>query len=332
VHPARSLPAGLVTGVGSLPGREPAAALALVARWAPELPFWPQLPARSDLVDELLGGAPGLRREAGGPARVSDRAALLEHLRRAPLAPPPAGLGALLEAVRRGDFPRARALKGQLAGPVTLAAALAVAPEDAELRAALATRVAREAAAQAEALCAAGLPALVWLDEPALGTDLAGAPALLRPALAAIGAAGAATGLHTCAPPPWSLLLGLAPDVVSFDAWRDLEQAAGDPACRELLARGTRLAVGLVPTVGPPPGDLRAGELFRRLWLALRRLGDPPRLAARLLVTASCGLGLRPPGEVGPSFALARDLGTWVAALATRTVDPTAVDSPRVTT
>lgn len=269
---------GLVTGVGSLPGGDPAAALELVARWCPELPFWPQLPARADMLAEVEQG------------------------------PALAGWSAFLEAARAGRFAQAHALKGQLVGPVTLLAARGLAPGD-PAAAPLISRLEGWALAQARALAAHG-PALIVLDEPALGARPE-ALALLRPLLSALRSAGVAVGVHTCAPPAWALLRALAPDLVSFDAARDLEAAAGDPDCRALLEAGAWLAAGIVPTDGSA-GALRAGDLFRRLWLAWRRLGDPARLAARTLISASCGLGLRPPAEVPVSFGLARAVGQWV--------------------
>lgn len=282
------LPPGAVTGVGSLPGSDPAAALEWVARWAPELPFWPQLPARSDMLAE----------------GESDH--------------PPPGLAAFLERARAGGFPAAVALKGQVVGPCTLALARGLGPEAGSELAALGARLAALAARQVALLRACGRPALLWIDEPGLGAWLGAAPpgsalSLLRPILEAVRAADGWPGIHTCAPPPWELLLTLEPELVSFDAWRDLEAAASDPACRELVARGAWLGVGLVPTTAPLEG-LRAAELFRRLWLAWSRLGE--RVAARTLVTASCGLGLRPPAEVAASFGLARALGAWVRRVA----------------
>ena len=299
-----------MTGVGSLPGDDPGAALELVRRWAPEVPFWPQLPALRDLVAEVLGPAPPARGELlAGLARPT------------PLDAP--GLAPFLASVQSGAFPRARALKGQVVGPVTLAAALGIPLGDAAAWRVVGARVQALAGAQAAALSACGLPAWVWLDEPVLGARQplpeAGVEAL-QAALEAVRAAGASAGVHVCSRPPWALLLELGPDLVSFDAWRDLEAATADPACAALLARGTWLAAGLVPTAGAGPQGLRASELFRRLWLAWRRLGDPPALARRTLVTASCGLGLRPPGEVATSFALARAVGRWVAAMSDEAV------------
>ena len=40
--------AGRVTGIGSLPFTDPEAGVRFVAEHSPEIPFWPQLPRRSE--------------------------------------------------------------------------------------------------------------------------------------------------------------------------------------------------------------------------------------------------------------------------------------------
>lgn len=299
---ALALPPAVATGVGSLPGDDPEGALDLVARWCPELPFWPQLPGRgpgADMVDEVLGGL------GAGP----DAAAAL---RGAPAEPPAAGrvgLDAFVAAAAAGRFPGALALKGQVAGPMTLASQLAPAGPEPELLAALADLVGRRAAWQAERLRGLGRPALVVVDEPCLAPGARAVGAVL----AAVRAAGAAAGLHCCAAPPWGLVRDLAPDVVSFDAARDLAGLFADPDGRA-VARAARVAWGLVPTRGPP---VRAGAAFSRFVLGARRAGlDPAALARRALVTPSCGLGLATAGEAGATLATVRRLAALVGGLA----------------
>lgn len=46
------LPQGQVTGIGSLPHRDAEEAVRFVAEQSPAIPFWPQLPQRSD--DEMM--------------------------------------------------------------------------------------------------------------------------------------------------------------------------------------------------------------------------------------------------------------------------------------
>ena len=52
------VPAGVVTGIGSLPLMSMASALRSVAEFSPEVPFWPQLPRlseRESVIGQGLG-------------------------------------------------------------------------------------------------------------------------------------------------------------------------------------------------------------------------------------------------------------------------------------
>ena len=109
--------AGAATGIGSLPHRDPAAALAFVAETTPELPYWPQLPNRhpfEGMVAQTLGPLRGLEGDQLAVA-VADPALepTLDEGRAAAWEP------FLRDFPTR--FPRARAVKGQLTGPLTLA-------------------------------------------------------------------------------------------------------------------------------------------------------------------------------------------------------------------
>ena len=92
------------------------------------------------------------------------------------------------------------------------------------------------------------------------------------------------------ATPPWSLLLDLAPQLVSFDAVRDGDAATDDPAFRRLVEAGAAVAWGLVPATGAADDDQKAlaGRLVDLVrWTA----GDYlPEVLARSLVTPTCGL------------------------------------------
>lgn len=261
-----ALPPFCPTGVGSLPDQQLAVALDRVARRCPHLPFAPQLPQ--------AGSARGMIAEAlHGPAV-------------------PEGLAALTRAVRAGAFPRAQALKSQLAGPITLSLC---APGGAGLST-LAEAVAARAVAQTEAIHRAGLPAVLVLDEPGLG--LGGLPprgavieALRRPLLAA-RAKGARVGLHCCSKMDLSVLDALPLDLYSFDADHGLEPTLAHPAVGRLLRRGGVLALGLLPTDHAPP----LAPVEARLRAALGALGwTLSALGPQLWLTASCGLGLCSP-------------------------------------
>ena len=90
-HPPLVLPPGAVTGIGSLPFRDPHTAVQWVAQTCPRLPFWPELPRRSPharSVEQTIGAFTDLvrpcRTGAGYEVMPGQLAALLERLEQAP--------------------------------------------------------------------------------------------------------------------------------------------------------------------------------------------------------------------------------------------------------
>jgi hypothetical protein len=126
--------AGAVTGIGSLPLTSVRSAIQVVAEFSPEVPFWPQLPQlseRESVVGQGLGIVADLiepRNEGYGYQVKEGRIdSLLEILHRSVGALMPsnaAGFGAFEEALSAGFFKHAAAVKGQIEGPITLAAYL----------------------------------------------------------------------------------------------------------------------------------------------------------------------------------------------------------------
>ena len=130
------VPGGAFTGIGSLPFEDPREAMSFVADLSPEIPFWPQLPA-GDMVGAVCGHASSafspllLARPGAAGYELSEER--LAQLRFAAASPPgpltetqAPGLYAFHRAARRGAFTRARAVKGQVTGPLTLACLLRV--------------------------------------------------------------------------------------------------------------------------------------------------------------------------------------------------------------
>lgn len=230
------------TGVGSLPHRDMAAALRFVARTAPMVPYRPELVGNLD----TMGGQPRGRVE-------------------------------FLRAFAEGLFPQARALKGQVCGPLTRAVVRKLSISDA-----MAEQLVL-AEAEASGLSRSGLPAIVVVDEPCLGQlvpeERAEVIAAIRALFGAIEDAGAAPGLHCCDAMDLTLLTELEPAVWSFDAFYGLEVAMAHPAVQGWLSAGGRPIFGMVPTRGAGVG------------LAERLAGVPEATRAGALVSASCGLG-----------------------------------------
>jgi hypothetical protein len=318
-----ALPAGCVTGVGSLPFLDADEAVEFVAEHCPDLPFWPQLPRRKageGVIGQGMGDLIRYLEPSARPYCWSVRAGA-GLLFRSALDGPTAGLNpesaagffALEHAIRSRRFPRARAVKAQLEGPVTFAHCLFLNGEPVAQIPGWLERLAgfleRQVTWQVDRLRALGLPVLFVVDEPALAVFRDGGPeapaiaSALRRVLEAARRAGAAAGLHCCAPLPLSLLAGLELDVLSFDAHLPMDEDGFVRLARAVMGRGGRLAFGLTPT-GPSSATV---ESLHSRWLALASLpGDPRTVAAHSLVTATCGFGLSTEAETRASFDLAR--------------------------
>jgi hypothetical protein len=270
------LPALVTTGVGSLPFATPEAAAKHAAR-AYDVPFCPQLPrVDGDMIREWLGADPC--RCGWNPDRDRQR---------------PAAWHAWLDEVVRRP-PDHRLVKLQVTGPITLAIALERAGSGIATGApslAVAREVARwlsvATAEQIERLDAQGLDVLLIADEPGLAAaGLAGADVDVWQPLRAAGAA--AWGLHVCGAVPWGVIDATDLDVLSFDVARHGVDPHGQRALRRLLARGGRIAWGVLDPASADDAETAAAVAAA----AVSGLGLPSTdVARRSMLTPGCGTG-----------------------------------------
>lgn len=307
-------PGGTATGIGSMPGTEPAEACRVVFGELPDLPHLPELPDRgpgSDLtgrtaallVDLPVQTTPRGWKLADRPGRDLSRAASYWSQ----------DLDALEEMAAGYHGP----LKVQVCGPWTLAAtlelsrslnpALADPSAVADLAASLAEGLANHAADVVKRIPGATL--IVQLDEPALPAALAGrvptasglnvvgavdqAVAVQR-LQAVLSAAGAFTVVHCCHEgAPFPLLKAAGASAVSFDL--GVLRTADIDLVAELADAGVALFAGALPTssaqqlvTGPPLPPRQTAERVVTFW---RRTGLPgEQLAERVVITPACGL------------------------------------------
>jgi hypothetical protein len=329
-------PAGAVTGIGSLPLTSSTEAVQAIAEWSPEIPFWPQLPQLSER-EGAIGQGLGILgdriqpRPEGYGYQVKDGRidAVLEVLHRSSGELSPnhaAGFGAFLEALSAGLFASAAAVKGHIEGPITLSAYLFHQGKpflsDPALFAAVAFHVSQTICWQIDQLKAAGLPVLLFVDEPALCLRVPANLVTEEQRLSALAAAlndarvrGAFAGLHCCAARPFARMCRARPDILSFDAHEGLELFFADADARNFVDRGGVVAYGLVPT-SPAVNSLDPAGIFVRWLKAASSAGNPQKLAQRSMVTATCGLGLLEPASIPRSFGIARGVGKLIRALA----------------
>jgi hypothetical protein len=351
----RDLLPAAVTTVGSLPGTSAVEAVSLVVGELAQgdgVPHLPELPARgpgADMIGRTCGllaaVAPDLAVEttaagwrfAGAPGRDMRRA-------RAFLGE---DLDAWEEALDGFDGYAA----GSVAGPWTLAAAVELrtgerAVKDAgacrDLAAAL-THAAVDHVAELRRRVPGARPVL-WLDEPALPSVLAGslptqsgrgryaaveqpvAEAALRAFVDAVHGAGAAVVVHCCAErPPLALLRRTGPDALSVDLL--LHDRRDDDELGELLDSGRRLVAGVVPGTGlagaSPASEV--GDTVGVVTALGNRLGlGPEELARGILVSPTCGMAGATPAGARRMLDVLRATGR-----ALRQDDAVAVDEGR---
>lgn len=329
-------PAGAVTGIGSLPLTSVSSAIDSVAQYSPEVPFWPQLPQRSQsesAIGQGLGCLADLiepRNTGYGYQVKADQIDLvLEKLHGSSGAlgeQNAAGFYAFGKALSAGLFHSAIAVKGQIEGPITLSSFLFHRDKpflsDSALFSAVTFHVSQMISWQIECLEVAGLPLLLFVDEPALCLEgIANAVSeeerlnALAATLEHVRIRGAYAGLHCCAARPFERMCRVKPDILSFDAHEGLELFFADWHARDFVQQGGTVAYGLVPTrSGLNAAD--SASLFIRWLKVASSAGNPQKFAQRAMITATCGLGLLDETSIEESFRVAHSISKLVKTLA----------------
>ncbi len=320
-------PWGPASGVGSLPGVDPAEALRLVLGELPDLPHVPELPGRGPGAD-LIGRSAALLVDLAfdlTPAgwRLVPRPGIDQRRAREFLA---RDLDALTDVADDHVGP----LKVQAAGPWTLAAGLERSRGD---RAVVDPGARRDLAQSlAEGLSAfvadvaarvPGASVLVQLDEPSVPAVLQGglptvsgfgklsaveAHVVEQELAAVVAALPGPVVLHCCAPrAPLDLFRAAGAGGLSFDLGlvQDLDAVGG------AVEAGVHLVPGVVPgTDADLPAAKATASRVRAWW---RELGFPAeQLPAAVTLTPSCGLAGATPGYARTAMAHVREAAKYL--------------------
>ena len=314
-------PCCLPTGIGSLPHTDPAAAIDLIRRFLPAIPFWPQLPNRSFLENMYVQYSPhlaGIRLD-----QVHERIhielddnllAEVESFYGTFLEEDPAhfalnpdyaaGLFTLLEHTE--NLRDAAAIKGQITGPISFGLKVTdqnLRPSlyDDTVRDVLVKSILRQAQWQEATLRSLGHETILFIDEPSLALVGSAYVALNRDEVVrdleeVFGGLTGLKGVHCCGNTDWSLLLETTVDVISFDAYSYTENfVLYADGVRAFLDRGGLLAWGLIPTTAEDLARATGESLVARFEMALGQLSargiDREALLDAALVTPACGLG-----------------------------------------
>jgi methionine synthase II (cobalamin-independent) len=323
------------TGIGSMPGTDPAEAMRTIAGELPEFPHIPELPERGPGAD-LTGRTVALLVDM--PAEVTPRGWRLAERKGRDIARARTMLSTDLDVLEEVLQDYEGPLKIQVCGPWTLAATLELtrtmdaALSDrgavADLAASLAEGVRAHAAEVSKRVPGARL--VVQLDEPALPAVVAGEvptasgisrlPAIetetLQDRLATVLAAQPGyTVVHSCASAvPFAIIRTAGASAVSFDLGR--LRLGEEDAVGEVAEAGMGLLIGAVPTInegydpaaepadsGAGRGGREAAERVHRLW---RLLGLSTSMD-QVVVTPGCGLAGASPAWARAALARCRE-------------------------
>ena len=355
-EPSCFLPSGTATGIGSVPFEDPDEALALILAEFPECPHWPQMPRRGrqehfvpqflhpllecgllllqddrwlfDMSRDTCADCLTAFYSTSLAAEEGDPQALRSFL---PPAEAAAGFHAFLERAESHGLPeKAAFLKGQIAGPLTVA--LELKDEEGrpayyrdDLRDVIVRNLALNARAQARALSLFGRPAMVFVDDPAVGalgswSHLTLSREAIQEDLDSIFAAvrleGALTGVHSCEAVDWSLLTESSVNILSVDVYRygsSLIPYAGH--LNGFLERGGTVAWGITPTLDDPFAETAESLLERlnRLWEALFPApADLDRVLRRSMITPACGTGLLSEAQARRIYSLTAEVSRLI--------------------
>lgn len=329
-----AFPLSAATGIGSMPGTDPAEAAAVVVGELPALPHLPELPARglgadligrtaALLVDLAVEEVPSAYRVTAHPG--ADHRTAVDLLRW--------DLDAF-EAATEATKPAL--VKVQLAGPWTLTSQVELPRGQRVMTDPGALRDFCESLAEgltrhvAELRKRTGAEVVVQFDEPSLPAVLAGAlptasglstvPAVADPEAREVlarlvDAARAATNqpviVHCCAPrPPIALFRDAGADAIALDATLlDGTPAVFADQLGEAWDDGCVFLLGLVPSTDPS-APVTLHDVARPALAVVDRLGFPRSLLAeRAVPTPTCGLAGASAKWARRALTLVRDLG-----------------------
>lgn len=332
------------TAIGSFPHQDPDAAFGLISKTLPEVPCWPQLPKRGiqeEMCVQYTEGMPFFRLD-----RETKRFYLEAHEDVAELeflyekfqendfnsfaVSPEYATGLYALERHMAQFKGARAVKGQLVGPITLAANLKDEGGTAALfnttyNDAVIKLLCLKARWQASFLSRFNLPVIIFADEPYLscmGSAFATVSSdviinSFNEVFRSIKSQGAMAGVHCCGNTDWDVVLSTELGILSFDAFMFMDRVLAYSAhIKEFLARGGILSWGIAPTTSDGLKEAKLDELVDKMEKGLEYLSqkgmDKLAILQNSLVTPSCGTGTLTVEESEKAMSLASEVSSML--------------------
>jgi len=330
---------GLATGIGSLPFTDADAALDLIFKYVPYVPFWPQLPKRShaeSMLAQFSENLPCLEFSADGlffNPRDRDRqleifydriiASDLNHFRISPDFAK--GLHKFYQRLKKSDLSGIEFIKCHITGPFTFAAGIndefghALLHEQVFMQA-ISKGLIMKALWQADLFKEFGKKIILFVDEPYLGAFGSAYTPLnrqdvvktLKEFTGDIKSDNILTGVHCCGNTDWSIFTEVEGiDIINFDAFDFMDKfLLYAENLKSFLARGGIICWGIVPTQqysGRETADSLIKKLKEGINVLINKGLDEKSLFNNLMVSPACGLGSLEPQKADKIFQLLTD-------------------------
>ena len=305
------------TCIGSLPFADPVKALDVIMDRLTEIPFWPQLPARGfqeNMYAQYATHLPGVAIDRENKRVTVDlgnydpedfyNRIISEDVDS--FGYPEDCFSGFYELLRRGVPKGARAVKGQVIGPVS--AGLQIVDQNG--RPAIYDETYGEIIRrnlnmcvrwQERQLAKLSDQVIIFLDEPSLsliGTPFASVSSdnVISWVDEVFEGVKATRGLHCCGNTDWPMVLSTSVDLLSFDAYNYAFSVSLYPEqLKAFLARGGTLSWGLVPNMDHRLDKETVVTLMTKFESTIDELVGKGLsrdvLLAQSLITPECGLG-----------------------------------------
>lgn len=322
---------GLATGIGSLPHNDAQAALDLIFKYTPGIPFWPQLPKRDireGMVAQFSENLPFLEIKEDGlhfePFDAQDRE--LELFYERVIAKDlsyfkigegfASGLHKFYQRLKEADLKKIEIIKCQITGPFTFGASLKdkngiPVLHDTVFMQAILKGLEMKALWQVDFFKGFGKKIIIFIDEPYLGCfgsaytpinreDVVRVLSELTQEIKSEGKKlnpeDVLIGVHCCGNTDWSMLTEVEGiDIISFDAFSFLDNfVLYADNLKGFIKKNKIICWGIVPTQqfsGRENPDLLIKRISQAVDTLARKGLEKDLLLENLIVSPACGLG-----------------------------------------
>jgi methionine synthase II (cobalamin-independent) len=338
---------GLSTGIGSLPHTDVDAALDLVFKYVPLIPFWPQLPklnVREGMVAQFSENLPFMSMNENGLTfstlesedKDRDLESFYEHIIANDLdyfqisESYASGLHKFYTRLKTQDLKDVCFIKCQITGPFTFAASLTDNKgipllHDTIIKQAILRGLALKANWQIRLFRKFGKKIILFIDEPYLGCFGSAFTPINREDVIrgltefteTLKSDDVLLGVHCCGNTDWSIFMDVVGlDIISFDAFDFIDRLIlYADNLKTFFNRQGILCWGIVPTqlfTGLETAELLIRKLKEGVNALVRKGLDESLLFKSLLISPSCGLGTFTPEKSEKVFSLLSEVSSLI--------------------